>query len=582
MPRNSEKQKNIPSRSKRCAIYTRKSSEEGLEQDFNSLDAQREACEAYITSQKQEGWEVIPTFYDDGGISGGTLERPALKRLLADIQEGLVDTIVIYKIDRLTRSLADFAKLVDIFDAHGVSFVSVTQLFNTSTSMGRLTLSMLLSFAQFEREVTGERIRDKIAASKKKGRWMGGQPPLGCDVQDKKLIIDDAEADTVRHIYQRYADLKSVRALQEDLNQDGVVSKIRVDKHGNKKGGKHLARGALYLMLQNRLYLGEIVHKDTSYPGQHDAIIDEDLWDTVQKLLEQNRVDRDTGVQCKSPSLLAGLIYDDAGNKMVPTHANKKGRRYRYYISKPLLTGSRAATPHGRRVPAGDLEQIVDERIFEFLCDPAQIHDAITPWIQDVAERHALMRRSHDLSQQWNASAPPEKRSILQRLVHRIELGRETLEIHIRSKDLISIPGSKSHWRSDNSPPITQDRPIVLNVPARLKRVGMETRLLIEGAGSGPRGTPDRSLLRLIGQAHLYHAMVMNNQGASISDLAKDVGVGSSYFTRVWRLRFLDPAIVKTILRGQQPIELNAKHMASDSRLPIDWADQRTKFKIAT
>ena len=266
----------------RCAIYTRKSSEDGLEQDFNSLDAQREACEAYITSQKQEGWRLLPELYDDGGFSGATMERPALKRLLADVGQGRIDVVVVYKVDRLTRSLSDFARIVDIFDGKGASFVSVTQAFNTTTSMGRLTLNVLLSFAQFEREVTGERIRDKIAASKKKGMWMGGNPPLGYDCENRKLIVNDAEADTVRHIFRRYLATGSVRLLKNQLDTEGITSKVRTASDGSIFGGKPLARGALYLLLQNRIYRGEIVHKDRSYPGQHDPIVDQELWDAVQ------------------------------------------------------------------------------------------------------------------------------------------------------------------------------------------------------------------------------------------------------------------------------------------------------------
>src|SRR5499433_3830518 len=269
----------------RCAIYTRKSSEEGLEQDFNSLDAQRESCEAFIRSQKHEGWVCLCEMYDDGGISGATIERPALKRLLADIDAGRIDAVVVYKVDRLTRSLGDFAKIVEVFDRRAVSFVSVTQQFNTTTSMGRLTLNMLLSFAQFEREVTGERIRDKIAASKKRGMWMGGLPPLGYDVADRKLLVNNREADTVRHIYRRYAVLGSVAILKDELDRDGIKSKVRIDTYGRRTGGNSLARGALYLMLQNRIYRGEIVHKDKYYPGEHEEIIDAALWDEVQHKL---------------------------------------------------------------------------------------------------------------------------------------------------------------------------------------------------------------------------------------------------------------------------------------------------------
>src|SRR6266481_3415502 len=321
----------------RCAIYTRKSSEEGLEQSFNSLDAQRESCEAFISSQMHEGWRVVATRYDDGGYSGGSMERPALKRLLADVAADKINVIVVYKVDRLTRSLADFAKIVEILDAKGVSFVSVTQQFNTTTSMGRLTLNILLSFAQFEREVTGERIRDKIAASKKKGMWMGGLPSLGYDVKDRKLIVNKTEAATVRHIFRRYIELKSVRELKEDLNAAGIVSKVRAASDGSRYGGEPLARGAIYLMLQNRIYRGEIVHKGKSYLGEHEAIIDETLWNNVQAILSENRVDRANGKPGNEPSLLTGILFDAHGGRMSPTHATKKGTRYRYYISQSLL-----------------------------------------------------------------------------------------------------------------------------------------------------------------------------------------------------------------------------------------------------
>ncbi|GAC1602403.1 MAG: hypothetical protein NVS3B2_06010 [Ramlibacter sp.] len=338
----------------RCAIYTRKSSEEGLEQEFNSLDAQREACEAFIRSQKQAGWVALPDMYDDGGVSGGTLERPALQRLLADIAAGRVDTVVVYKVDRLTRSLADFAKIVDAFDAKGVAFVSVTQQFNTTSSMGRLTLNMLLSFAQFEREVTGERIRDKIAASKAKGMWMGGYPPLGYDVVDRKLVVNDAEAETVRHIFRRYAELRSVRALKEELDTTGVVSKARAGRV--RAGGQPIARGALYRMLQNRLYRGEITHKGAAYAGQHEPIIGLELWERVQSGVGENRVDRDDSAGPAAPSLLTGLVFDGAGDRMSPTHANKKGRRYRYYVSQSLIKQDRNKAPaEACRVPAADL-----------------------------------------------------------------------------------------------------------------------------------------------------------------------------------------------------------------------------------
>src|SRR6202030_2456038 len=331
----------------RCAIYTRKSSDEGLEQEFNSLDAQREACEAYIVSQRHAGWVALADMYDDGGLSGGTMERPALKRLLEDIAAGRIDTVVVYKIDRLTRSLADFAKIVDVLDAHDASFVSVTQQFNTPTSMGRLTLNMLLSFAQFEREIAGERIRDKIAASKKKGMWMGGNVPLGYDVKDRKLIVNEPEASTVRVIFRRYAELGSVALLKAELNRLGIVSKRREGAGGRLAGGQHFSRGALYLMLQNRIYRGEIVHQGTSYPDQHEAILDLELWQIVQDKLAANRQEHSLAVGAEAPSLLADLIVDAGGNRMTPAHATKKAKRYRYYVSASLLDRdhSRAQKP---------------------------------------------------------------------------------------------------------------------------------------------------------------------------------------------------------------------------------------------
>ena len=311
----------------RCAIYTRKSSEEGLEQEFNSLQAQREACEAFITSQRHEGWVCLPKAYADGGFSGATTDRPALQRLLADIAAGRVDIVVVYKIDRLTRSLTDFAKIVEIFDARGASFVSVTQQFNTTTSMGRLTLNILLSFAQFEREVIGERIRDKIAASKKKGMWMGGIPPLGYRAQDRKLVIAEGEAEIVRAIFRRYAELASVRLLKAELEARGIKSKSWTSASGRLIGDKPFSRGALYLMLQNRLYRGEIVHKGQSHPGEHPPIIDPPLWDAVQGQLGNNTAERNSGTCTRQPSLLAGMLFDGDGNRMTPTHAINKGTR---------------------------------------------------------------------------------------------------------------------------------------------------------------------------------------------------------------------------------------------------------------
>ena len=343
----------------RCAIYTRKSSEEGLEQDFNSLHAQREACEAYIKSQMHEGWKLIPTAYDDGGISGGTMERPALQQLLADIKNRRVDVVVVYKVDRLTRALTDFAKIIECFDQHCVSFVSVTQQFNTTTSMGRLMLNVLLSFAQFEREVTGERIRDKIAASKKKGIWMGGFVPMGYEVKERKLLIVEKGAATVRHIYRQYLELGCVRLLQKDITKQGIRS----------VSGNILSRGTLYKMLSNPIYIGQIRHKAVCHPGQHEAIIDPLLWDQVQQHLGGNRIGNKTRSRKTEPSPLLGKLFDASGERLVPVHANKKGRRYRYYISQGLGNGTKEDATSGWRVPAQEMDRTIVQAVLPILQD---------------------------------------------------------------------------------------------------------------------------------------------------------------------------------------------------------------------
>lgn len=553
----------------RCAIYTRKSSEEGLEQEFNSLDAQREACEAYITSQKHEGWVIVPTMYDDGGISGGTMDRPALKKLLADIEAGRTDVVVVYKVDRLTRSLADFARIVEVFDRAKVSFVSITQQFNTTTSMGRLTLNMLLSFAQFEREVTGERIRDKIAASKRKGMWMGGNPPLGYDVKDRKLVINESETDTVRHIYRRYLDLGCVSKLRDDLQEEGIVSKIRVDKQGNAYGGKPIARGALYLMLQNPIYIGRIRHREDTFPGQHERIIEPELWDQVQQTLQGNRVKRKLGTEAKSPSLLAGFVYDEQGKRLTPTHANKKGTRYRYYVSHNLIRNE--ATHQGRRIPANDLEWLVENRLTRFLTDEHQVHEAISDIIKAAVDRQSVVDQANMLAVNWKSLAPHRKKAIYQCLIERIDVLPEQIVIKIRATSLSRVldPDFEAKDTSPTSGPTIQ-----LTIDATLKRVGMEIRLIIPGAGSDNQ-TADKSLLKLMANAHRYRTILFNSGGKAIGDLARDDGVTSSYFTRVLRLSFLSPDIIRAILNGKQPIELSAKELTLKYTIPTDWTEQK-------
>ncbi len=566
----------------RCAIYTRKSSEEGLEQDFNSLHAQREACEAFIKSQKHEGWEVVPTPYDDGGISGATIDRPALQQLLFDIKAGKIDVVVVYKVDRLTRSLADFAKIVEVFDHHGASFVSVTQQFNTTTSMGRLTLNVLLSFAQFEREVTGERIRDKIAASKKKGMWMGGHPPLGYDAQDRKLVVNESEAETVRHIFRHYAELGSVRDLQEELDAEGIVSKIRLSQSGRRSGGHPFARGALYLMLQNRISLGEIVHKDKHYPGEHDAIIDHELWDNVQATLAENRVERRTGGTAKNPSLLAGLLFDDHGHRMTPSHAVKNGKRYRYYVSRPLTTVSRANAPGGRRIPAGDIEQLIADRVRMFLSDEAQVFEPIQAYAQEPAEQKKLVERAAELSNAWFDLPPARTRAILCCLITRIDVRSARVDIHLVPSRLPEIlQGDSSDLSLASECADTADR-LTLSVSARLKRAGMETKMIIEGADPNDRkAKADPSLIKLIVKAQALQAKLVAGGGVSLYDIAEREGLSGSYFTRLLRLAFLGPDITKAILDGRHPPDLNAVKLMRASRLPLDWREQRAALGFA-
>ncbi|MDF3064189.1 MAG: putative resolvase, partial [Microvirga sp.] len=413
-------------------------------------------------------------------------------RLLAGVAAGQIDVVVVYKVDRLTRSLSDFAKIVEIFDKRQVSFVSVTQAFNTTTSMGRLTLNVLLSFAQFEREVTGERIRDKIAASKRKGMWMGGQPPLGYDAKDRKLVVNEAEAELVRHIFGRYRELKSVRLLKTELDGEGILSKVRLASDGSRYGGRPLARGALYLMLANRIYRGEIVHKGQSYPGDHGPIVDEPLWNEVQQILSANRVDRETGASASEPSLLAGLAFDAAGERLTPTHAVKKGTRYRYYVSQALITGSAQSDPKGQRIPAASLEALVKNRLRELLVDPSAMFDATQGMIRDAADQRRLMARAGEYVARWAELERDELRQFLLATVPRIQVLVDRIEISLDTANLLrwllgrdADPGQIS--------PEAQAHVTTLSVPARLKRTGLEMRFVIDGRGRcRPDPDPDQ------------------------------------------------------------------------------------------
>jgi site-specific DNA recombinase len=424
------KKKLTPARKLRCAVYTRKSTEEGLDQEFNSLDAQRESCEAYVASQRAEGWVLVPDRYDDGGYSGGTLERPALQRLIIDIESHRVDTVVVYKIDRLSRSLMDFAKLVEVFDRNGVTFCSITQSFNTTTSMGRLTLNILLSFAQFEREVIGERIRDKFAASRRKGMWMGGWAPLGYDIKDRKLVINQAEAKIVRGIFERFARLGSATVLVRELAARRVVNKY----------GKPIDKGYLYKMLHNRVYLGEAVHKGTSYPGEHKAIIEKRLWERVHAVLKESPRTRVAHTRAQTPALLKGLIFGPTGAAMTPTHSRRKGTLYRYYVSTKVLKQDADACPI-KRIPAGEIERAVVGQIRQLIQTPEIIvrtWKAARQQDKEITERE-VREAFQSFDPLWDELFPAEQARIVQLLVERIDVTLDGIDIRLRVEGLTEL-----------------------------------------------------------------------------------------------------------------------------------------------
>ena len=552
----------------RCAVYTRKSTDDGLEQEFNSLDAQREACEAFITSQRGLGWVALATRYDDGGLSGGTIDRPALQTLLADIEKGKVDTVVVYKVDRLTRSLADFAKIVEVFDAHGVSFVSVTQQFNTTTSMGRLTLNMLLSFAQFEREVTGERIRDKIAASKKKGMWMGGRPPLGYDVQDKKLVVNPDEAETVRTLFRLYLELGTVKKLVEESGHLGLVTKRRIRSGGQETGGQPFTRGHLYQLLTNPIYVGDVAHKGVTYPGQHNGIIERQTFDAVRCRLNGNAAERRSATNAKAPSLLTGLVYDETGDRLCPTHANKKGRRYRYYISKRLMhrTGSTGA---GWRLPAKELDGAVAQAVSDFLTDELRVIDALQLTGIAPDRLRTILHRAAAAADDLNDETPERQRRLLHRLLHRVTLHTGSIRIEIKRAGLYGlVSGNGAHVAAH------PEGLIDFTVPVALRRRGVEAKLVIRAA-QGEVAAPDRNLFALVAQARRWFDQLAGGEVGSIQEIARRDGIDASDVGRNIQLAFLAPDIVEAILAGRQPVELTARNLRRIGALPLEWDRQR-------
>jgi DNA invertase Pin-like site-specific DNA recombinase len=533
----------------RCAVYTRKSTEEGLEQAFNSLDAQREACIAYVGSQRHEGWILLPELYDDGGYSGGTMDRPGLKQLMEDVAAGKVDTIVVYKVDRLTRSLADFAKIVEVLDKAGASFVSVTQAFNTTTSMGRLTLNVLLSFAQFEREVTGERIRDKVAASKAKGMWMGGPVPLGYDLGDRKLVINEAEATIVRNLFNRYRELRSIGALVEELDRDGVKTKERCYKDGRTVGGIAFTKGPLAYLLANRIYTGEVTHKGKVYPGEHPAIIDLDLWQEVQGILAQNRVERRLGSKAKAPSLLTSLLQDDHGRPMMPTYTVRDARRYRYYATRTAASGVRGV--EGRlRLPAAPIEALVIEQLAAWL-------DAMAPAPDlDPLTAEAVIAKAQCQADILRNGLQHEQRALLL-----------DLNVNVAVKaDKVSIAFT----------PPNAEQPVQLDVPAKLVDRGSDLRLAIGPGGQTTHTSADPVLLKLVALGAAAREQLTSGKPDTLVS-----GYSRQHLTRLARLGYLAPDIVSAIVEGRQPPSLNGRRLLRFANLPIDWSDQRRLLGFA-
>ena len=566
--------RNVPppskqARRKRCAIYTRKSTEEGLEQAFNSLDAQREAGEAYIRSQAGEGWMALPHIYDDGGFSGGTMERPGLKALLADIEAGKFDVVVVYKVDRLTRSLSDFARLVEVFDANHVSFVSVTQAFNTTTSMGRLTLNVLLSFAQFEREVTAERIRDKIAASKKKGMWMGGLPPLGYDNRNKKLIVNQAEAETVQRLFALYQEHRNVRLVKEEADRLGLRTKSRKPNNGRSRGSLPFTRGHLYKLLANPLYAGLIAHKGQQHNGQHAAIIDRATWDQVQADLAESGVSCRSAKNTKSRHAFTGRIFDETGDRLQPHHANKKGRRYHYYVSSRLIASPGNLDPTGWRLPARELDQAVMRIVTGWLENREGLESSLLLPDAQIAERHKLAAAARlfvDEQKQGGGDAIS-----IADLVGRIELSPTVIHITLDHQRL----GEALNMSAIDAAEMEE---IVIIAPIALKRRGVEAQLVV-GGDSAMAVEPDENLIEAIATARKWFTDLQSDEAASVLELADRHNVDRSHISRTLPLAFLAPDVVTAIIDGRTDPGLTLSRIKR-LKLPASWQDQRQLLGI--
>jgi DNA invertase Pin-like site-specific DNA recombinase len=551
-------------------VYTRKSSEEGLDQSFNSLDAQREACEAFIRSQKHEGWTAINTNYDDGGFSGGNMERPAFQRLLADIADGKVNTVVVYKVDRLTRSLADFAKIIEQFDAKGVNFVSVTQQFNTTTSMGRLTLNVLLSFAQFEREVTGERIRDKIAASKAKGMWMGGCVPTGYDLRDRKLYVNAGEADQVREIFNQYLRLHTVPALMSHLIKAGIRTKIRVSAGGTKTGGQHWSRGALYELLRSHIYVGEIEHKGAVYLGEHEGIVDRELWNKIQELLNQNRNGTRNGSRRASGGMLTGLLFNESGARYIPTNTQKGGRRYHYYTSQAVIKGDKNGDPTGR-LPAPAVEAAVSDRLLKFVESPTEILDVMKR--SDAPDVHydKILKLARRRASEWPRISRSEKADLIRTMLHRVIVNENSIELLVNVESTIGALQGKQSGVGIGSQHI---QTFGLRAPFRHVAQGKALKLVI---GNGPRqsSASREAIAKAIARARSWYDLMVEGGVSGLPDICHRLGFTRRYVKKIFPLAFLSPESIECLLSKREGEERTLDSLIG--RVPMRWDEQSAR-----
>lgn len=555
---------------RRCAIYVRKSSEEGLDMSYNSLEAQTDACAAYIASQRHEGWAKLSRVYEDGGYSGGNIDRPGLKELMEDVEAGLIDIIVVYKIDRLTRSLTDFAKLNDVLDRNEVSFVAVTQQFNTSTSMGRLTLNVLLSFAQFEREVSGERIRDKVAASKRKGMWMGGPVPLGYAVDDRKLVIVPAEAKIVRAMFARYLELHSVHLLQRELEEQGVRTRPRALRSGQISGGCLLGRGAISHMLKNPLYVGKIRYKDELHTGQHEAIIDEKTFDAVQALLAQYSPGESARSKRPTGALLQGILFDANGERLIPTHANKRGVRYHYYTSAKRLK-SAADDPEGLRVPAGDLERLVINAVAERLRD----QESISKWADEHSQvdRAKIHSRCLEIAKYISSEDPTVAAKHIE-LIQKVVLSKSAMLIRLSRPKMFDALGIAKPSKDQNDE--TNERNAFLNIEinSHLLRCGKQVKMVLGASPNEPREA-NVKLVEMIARPRRWYEGLTSGKYPTLRAISNEENLDKSYVRRLLTLAFLAPDIVERILAGDHAATLTPERLRKACPLPLSWEDQR-------